>query len=82
MADDVLTAEDVETEQGTMAHWMQQALYPMLPWSCVVLESAPYQPPRMQLSGVPLEKRFRPAAAPQQQPPQTVQRRMPVKCVP
>ncbi len=81
VADDVLTAEDVEVEQGTMTHWMQQGLYPMLPWSCVILESAPYQPPRFQLSGVPAEKRFRPAAQPQPQQQQTVQRRMPVKYV-
>jgi isoamylase len=37
--DEVLTEEDVEAAKASMGMWTLQNQYPMLPWSCVILES-------------------------------------------
>eukprot|EP00887_Chlorella_sp_A99_P006221 scaffold3.g6221.t1 len=41
VADDVLPEAEAATARAAMAMWTQAHAYPMLPWSCVVLESVP-----------------------------------------
>lgn len=42
--DGVLSAEDVAAARRQMAMWTADHTYPVLPWSCIVLQSAPEDP--------------------------------------
>jgi isoamylase len=41
VADERLPATEVEAAQAAVAMWTTEHAYPMLPWSCIVLESIP-----------------------------------------
>ena len=63
VADERLPAVEVSASRAALGMWTQEHCYPMLPWSCIVLESVP----EGAAAGMPGERRG--AAAPAPPPP-------------
>lgn len=57
-ADDRLSEDDVATARAALDMWTSEHAYPMLPWTCIVLESVPQSAravmPAVHTKGVPV----------------------------